>query len=78
VIENLHHLTDIRTIACLGGSLDVWAGDLRRAPTWMSRVGMEWLWRMLRQPKRLTAIPEMMSFLWHVPQKEEFRAQNLQ
>ena len=78
VIENLHHLTDIRTIACLGGSLDVWAGDLRRAPAWMSRVGVEWLWRMLRQPKRLTAIPEMVSFLWHVPQKEEFRAQNPQ
>ncbi len=76
VTENLHHLTDIRTVACLGGSLDVWAGDLSRAPAWMSRAGMEWLWRMLRQPKRLAALPEMVSFLWHVPQKEEIRVQN--
>ncbi len=76
VTENLHHLTDIRVIACLGGSLDVWSGDICRAPAWMSRAGMEWLWRMLRQPKRLSALPEMISFLWHVPQKEEFRAQN--
>jgi N-acetylglucosaminyldiphosphoundecaprenol N-acetyl-beta-D-mannosaminyltransferase len=76
VIENLHHLTDIRVIACLGGSLDVWSGDLRRAPAWMSRVGMEWLWRMLRQPKRLSALPKMASFLWHVPQKAEVIGKN--
>ena len=76
VIENLHRLTDIRVIACLGGSLDVWAGDLSRAPLWMSRVGLEWLWRMLNQPKRLAALPEIFSFLWHVPQKEEFKESN--
>ncbi len=76
VIDNLHHLTDIRIIACLGGSLDVWAGDIRRAPVWMSSVGMEWLWRMLRQPKRLAKLPQMVSFLWHVPPKEEFTERN--
>ena len=76
VIENLHHLTNIRTIACLGGSLDVWAGDIARAPAWMSRAGLEWFWRMLRQPKRLANLPEIFSFLWHVPQKEEFKVQD--
>ena len=76
VIENLYHLTNIRTIACLGGSLDVWAGDIARAPAWMSRAGLEWLWRMLRQPKRLANLPEILSFLWHVPQKEEFTGEN--
>ena len=76
VIDNLHHLTDIRTIACLGGSLDVWAGDIRRAPRWMSLAGMEWLWRMLRQPKRFADLPKIVSFLWHVPQNEEIITQN--
>ena len=76
VIDNLHHLTDTRTIACLGGSLDVWAGDLRRAPLWMSRMGVEWLWRMLHQPKRFVKLPEIASFLWHIPQKAEFTEQN--
>lgn len=78
VTENLHHLTDIRIIACLGGSLDVWSGALHRAPAWMSRVGLEWLWRMLHQPKRLLLLPEILSFLWHVPPKEEITVQNLQ
>ena len=76
VIENLHYFTDLRVIACLGGSLDVWAGDLHRAPVWMSRAGLEWLWRMLCQPKRLAALPQIASFLWHVPQKAEFTEQN--
>ena len=76
VMENLHYLTDIRTIACLGGSLDVWSGDIRRAPLWMSRMGLEWLWRMLRQPSRFANLPEILSFLWHVPQKEEFTERN--
>lgn len=76
VTENLHHLTELRLIACLGGSLDVWAGDLRRAPEWMSRMGFEWLWRMLSQPKRFAALPEMLSFLWHVPQKAEIIEKN--
>ena len=76
VMENLHYLTDIRVIACLGGSLDVWAGDLRRAPEWMSRTGMEWLWRMLRQPKRFAKLPKIVSLLWHVPQKAEFTERN--
>ena len=71
VIENLHLLSDIRVIACLGGSLDVWAGDLRRAPLWMSRMGLEWLWRMLCQPGRFAKLPEIVSFLWHVPPKVE-------
>lgn len=76
VTENLHHLTELRLIACLGGSLDVWAGDLNRAPLWMSRIGLEWLWRMLRQPKRFAALPKMLSFLWHVPQKAEIMEKN--
>ncbi len=76
VIDNLHHLSEIRVIACLGGSLDVWSGNIRRAPRWMSRAGMEWLWRMLCQPRRLSALPEMISFLMHVPQNDRFTAQD--
>lgn len=76
VIDNLHHLTDIRVIGCLGGSLDVWAGDICRAPRWMSRLGMEWLWRMFRQPKRFANLPKIVSFLWHVPQNDDLTAQN--
>jgi len=39
----------------VGGSFDVLAGELRRAPRWMQRVGIEWLFRLLQEPGRLFA-----------------------
>lgn len=37
----------------IGASLDFIAGSQTRAPRWVQRVGFEWLWRMLSNPKRL-------------------------
>lgn len=37
----------------VGGSFDVLAGDVRRAPAWMQRTGLEWFWRLLMEPRRL-------------------------
>lgn len=38
---------------CAGATVDFLAGDVRRAPQWMSRHGLEWLYRFLQEPKRL-------------------------
>jgi N-acetylglucosaminyldiphosphoundecaprenol N-acetyl-beta-D-mannosaminyltransferase len=38
----------------VGGSLDVVAGLVRRAPRWAQRAGLEWFFRMLQEPRRLT------------------------
>ena len=40
----------------IGGSLDVWAGKVMRAPEWMRTRGLEWLFRLISQPKRSTRI----------------------
>lgn len=37
----------------VGGTFDVVAGKVRRAPTWMQRYGFEWLFRVLQEPMRL-------------------------
>lgn len=37
----------------VGGSLDVIAGAARRAPTWAQRAGLEWLFRVSQEPRRL-------------------------
>ena len=37
----------------VGGALDVVAGVARRAPRWMQRRGLEWLFRLLQEPRRL-------------------------
>lgn len=37
----------------VGGTLDFLAGRMRRAPLWMQRAGLEWLFRLLQEPGRL-------------------------
>ncbi|WP_321844634.1 WecB/TagA/CpsF family glycosyltransferase [Paraburkholderia bannensis] len=37
----------------VGGTFDVIAGKVKRAPLWMQRSGLEWLFRVLQEPKRM-------------------------
>ncbi len=37
----------------VGGSFDVVAGKVKRAPRWMQRTGLEWLYRLLQEPRRM-------------------------
>ena len=52
IAENLFSLPSVRLAMGLGGSLDVWSGNIRRAPSWVQSIGLEWLWRAFREPKR--------------------------
>ncbi|MEI7908945.1 MAG: WecB/TagA/CpsF family glycosyltransferase [Verrucomicrobiota bacterium] len=42
-----------RVIQGVGGSFDVMAGVVKRAPLWMQRSGFEWLYRVLQEPHRM-------------------------
>jgi N-acetylglucosaminyldiphosphoundecaprenol N-acetyl-beta-D-mannosaminyltransferase len=37
----------------VGGTFDVMAGKVKRAPLWMQRCGLEWLFRVLQEPRRM-------------------------
>lgn len=37
----------------VGGAIDVLAGATRRAPRWMQRSGLEWLYRLIQEPRRM-------------------------
>ncbi len=44
----------------VGGTFDVWAGRVKRAPIWMSNMGLEWLYRLMVEPwraRRMVALP---------------------
>ncbi|MBF1703651.1 MAG: WecB/TagA/CpsF family glycosyltransferase [Selenomonas sp.] len=52
---------DVPVAIGVGGTLDVMAGVMKRAPHWMQRAKLEWLFRGLMQPKRagrLLALPK--------------------
>lgn len=52
VYEHLDELNVPFSIG-LGASLDFEAGNIKRAPRWMSNCGLEWLYRIFQDPKRL-------------------------
>lgn len=54
---------NVRIMLGLGGSLDAYAGISKRAPKWMIRLGLEWFYRLCKEPyrfKRMLAIPKFM------------------
>ncbi|MHB0866451.1 MAG: WecB/TagA/CpsF family glycosyltransferase [Thermoleophilia bacterium] len=48
-----NELTSVRMAIGVGGAFDFISGEIPRAPRWMRRIGMEWLYRLLQEPTRL-------------------------
>ena len=46
-------MINIPFIMGVGGSFDVIAGKISRAPCWMQKYGLEWLYRLIQEPKRM-------------------------
>lgn len=60
-------------ICCIGAVFDFYAGTIKRAPIWMIRSGFEWLYRLLKEPRRMWKryLIGNSRFIWHVL-KEKF------
>jgi N-acetylglucosaminyldiphosphoundecaprenol N-acetyl-beta-D-mannosaminyltransferase len=50
----------------VGGSFDVWAGVKKRAPTWMGALQIEWLYRLVQEPRRWRRMLALPAFAWAV------------
>ena len=49
----------------IGGSLDVWSGNVKRAPKLFQKLGLEWFYRTVTQPSRLKRIfPTLPMFIF--------------
>ena len=46
-------LKDVNFIMGVGGSFDVISGDIKRAPVFMQKIGLEWFYRFLQEPRRM-------------------------
>lgn len=51
IAKNLAEL-NVKVAMGVGGALDMIAGITPRAPLWMRRLGLEWLWRLFLEPKK--------------------------
>jgi N-acetylglucosaminyldiphosphoundecaprenol N-acetyl-beta-D-mannosaminyltransferase len=50
-------------MAGLGGSLDVFAGETKRAPEFWQNHGLEWLYRLIQEPKRIGRMMKLPLFI---------------
>ncbi len=66
ISENADEIPSLRLCMGLGGALDVWSGRVERAPRLWQRLGLEWLWRTLREPKRIRRLTALPKFLWFI------------
>lgn len=66
IARNRDKLQTVRVALGVGGALDFIAGTAVRAPLWLQRLGLEWFYRLLREPwrwRRMLALPR---FAWRV------------
>jgi len=67
----LEHRQLLKNSGCLialtvGGAIDMILGKLTRAPLWMRRFGLEWLYRLIQEPWRWKRQTRLIKFAWLV------------
>ena len=56
ITKHLTEMPSVRVAVGVGGTFDFLAGRVKRAPAFMRSLGLEWLWRMIREPRRIGRI----------------------
>lgn len=67
ISRNLKKMPGVKVAIGVGGAFDFVAGIRTRAPKWMGRLGLEWLWRLAQEPRRIKRIwNATVKFPWKV------------
>jgi len=56
IYTNKDVFSELKLAMGIGGTFDYWTGRKKRAPLFMRKVGLEWLWRFIIHPKRFVRI----------------------
>jgi N-acetylglucosaminyldiphosphoundecaprenol N-acetyl-beta-D-mannosaminyltransferase len=56
IFENKSQFPNAKVLVGVGGAFDFLTGKIRRAPNWLRGLGLEWLWRLVQEPKRIKRI----------------------
>ena len=64
VAANRVKLPDVSVFLALGGSLDGYAGIAKRAPRIFIKLGLEWLYRLIKEPSRLGRMMKLPKFIF--------------
>ncbi len=56
IYENLSKMPSVKLAIGVGGAFDFISGRIKRAPKFVQKIGLEWLWRFILQPRRIKRI----------------------
>jgi N-acetylglucosaminyldiphosphoundecaprenol N-acetyl-beta-D-mannosaminyltransferase len=56
IARYLADFPSVKIAVGVGGTFDVWAGKMKRAPHVLRTIGLEWMWRLVHEPKRIIRI----------------------
>ena len=71
IMKYRDRMPNVKLFMALGATIDFEAGTLKRAPMFWQKIGMEWLYRVLKEPRRLFKryfIDDMQFFFYYVKQ----------
>jgi N-acetylglucosaminyldiphosphoundecaprenol N-acetyl-beta-D-mannosaminyltransferase len=56
IYDNLKKMPSVKVAIGVGGAFDFISGKIKRAPQFLQKIGLEWLWRLILQPRRIARI----------------------
>jgi N-acetylglucosaminyldiphosphoundecaprenol N-acetyl-beta-D-mannosaminyltransferase len=67
-MAEFHSLLNCKVMIGVGAAFDFHTGRVRQAPRWMMRAGLEWLFRLCMEPRRLAPryLRNNPAFVWHI------------
>ncbi|HRY36314.1 MAG TPA: WecB/TagA/CpsF family glycosyltransferase [Candidatus Magasanikbacteria bacterium] len=72
ISENLSKMPNIKIAMGVGGSFDYLSGTVRRAPCFLRKIGLEWLYRLIKQPSRIQRIWNAITIFPYIVIKNKF------
>lgn len=66
IYSHASEFTSVRAAIGVGGTLDVWAGTVKRAPEFWQKHSLEWLYRFLKEPVRFKRVLQLPVFMLKV------------
>jgi N-acetylglucosaminyldiphosphoundecaprenol N-acetyl-beta-D-mannosaminyltransferase len=59
---------NVKHACCIGAVFDFYAGSIKRAPNWMIQLGLEWFYRLIKEPRRMWKryLIGNLRFVWYI------------
>lgn len=71
ILKYKEELKNIKILMPVGGSFDVISGEKKRAPKWIIKCNLEWLYRLFQEPKRIFRQMKLIKFVFLVLRNKE-------